>query len=109
MVKSMRTLVLVGGLGAFLAVSGAAVAVHPRPKGATPLRVSLVPAFAPCTSPNRQHGAPLSFPSCSPPVHASNWVTVGTADANGAPANFEGFVRLDVIHSTHSGPEETEL
>ena len=54
-----------------------------RPKGATPLRVSLVPAYEPCTSPNREHGPPLAFPSCGPPVQASDHLTVGTPDANG--------------------------
>jgi WD40-like Beta Propeller Repeat len=38
-----------------------------RPKGATPVRASLVPAYNRCTAPNNQHGAPLSFGSCSPP------------------------------------------
>jgi len=32
---------------------------YPRPKGATPLRVSFVPAYQQCTAPNRTHGAPL--------------------------------------------------
>ena len=40
----------------------------PRPKGASPLRASLVPAFNQCTSGNRTHGASLSFPSCASPV-----------------------------------------
>ena len=36
---------------------------YPRPRGASPLRVSLVPAYQACTAPNRTHGSPLSFPS----------------------------------------------
>ena len=32
---------------------------YPRPKGATPMRISLVPAYNACTSPNRTHGPPL--------------------------------------------------
>ena len=59
---------------------------YPRPKGATPIRVSLVPAFDPCIAPNRTHGPPLAFPSCTPPVQASSFLTVGTPDANGAAA-----------------------
>ena len=35
---------------------------YPRPKGATPTRVSLVPAYRQCTSPDRTHGPPLAFP-----------------------------------------------
>jgi len=73
-----------------LVLSQVAGASHVRPVGATPLRVSLVPAFKQCTSANRTHGAPLSFPSCAPPVQASSFVTVGTPDANGAAANSIG-------------------
>jgi hypothetical protein len=70
---------------------------YPRPKGATPLRVSLVPAFQECLSDNanRRHGSPLAVPSCNPPQLASNQLTVGTLDANGNPANSVGSVRLD--------------
>jgi WD40 repeat protein len=48
-----------------------------RPKGATPVRASLVPAYQGCTSPNRQHGAPLSFGSCSPPTLTGIVATMG--------------------------------
>jgi hypothetical protein len=54
-----------------------------RPKGASPFQTYLVPAYKPCESPNRTHGAPLSFDSCSPPVQASDFLTVGTPDSNG--------------------------
>ena len=67
-----------------------------RPKGATPLRASLVPAYAECTSPNAQHGEPLDVGSCSPPQQASDRLTVGTLDANGNVANSVGSLRLDV-------------
>ena len=67
-----------------------------RPKGATPLRASLVPAFKACAAPNRTHGAPLAFPSCNPPVQTSNFLTIGSPDANGAGANSTGFVLLKV-------------
>ena len=75
-------------------------ASHPRPKGATPFRASLVPAFKACTTPNRTHGAPLAFPSCSPPVQSSNFLTVGTPDANGAGANAVGSVTYRVNATT---------
>jgi hypothetical protein len=71
-----------------------AVASHVRPQGASPVRVSLVPAYKQCVSPNRTHGAPLTFPSCSQPVQASNFLTLGTPDANGAGAKSVGFVEL---------------
>jgi WD40-like Beta Propeller Repeat len=67
-----------------------------RPKAAAPTRVSLVPAYARCSSANRTHGPPLAFPSCNPPAQTSGELTVGTADANGAPAKSIGFVRYGV-------------
>jgi hypothetical protein len=68
-----------------------------RPKGATPVRASLVPAFKQCTVPNRAHGAPLAFPSCASPQQASSLLTIGSPDANVAAANFSGFVRYLVV------------
>jgi hypothetical protein len=68
---------------------------YPRPKGATPVLVSLALAYRPCTSPNRTHGAPLVSGSCNPPVRSSNFLTVGTLDANGAPAQGAASVRLE--------------
>jgi hypothetical protein len=71
----------------------------PRPKGATPLRVSLVAAYRPCTLPNRVHGAPLASPSCAPPQQNSSILTIGSPDApqNGAAANFIGSIRFGVL------------
>jgi plastocyanin len=69
----------------------------PRPRGATPLRASLAPAYKPCTAANRSHGAPLSSPSCSPPVQVSNYLTVGSPDANSRAANSIGAVTLKVL------------
>jgi TolB protein len=70
---------------------------YPRSKSATPIRAALVLDYQACTSPNKSHGSPLSFGSCSPPVQASPNLTVGTADANGATANFVGALRLTTI------------
>jgi WD40 repeat protein len=63
---------------------------YPRPRGAGPLQVPLVPAYAECTSPNSEHGAPLAYPSCNPPVQTSGLLTVGTPDANGKPVKSLG-------------------
>ena len=62
---------------------------YPRPQGASPLRVSLVPAFAECTGPNRTHGPPLASPSCNPPAQSSDHLTVGAPDANGQPGEVD--------------------
>jgi TolB protein len=69
---------------------------YPRPLGATPLRVSLVPAFEACTAPNATHGAPLAYGSCSPPRQISPYLTVGTGDANGHTAASSSFVQYKV-------------
>jgi hypothetical protein len=58
---------------------------YARPRGASPLYVSLVPAYAACTAPNVAHGAPLAFPACAPPSQSSAELTLGTPDANGQP------------------------
>ena len=63
---------------------------YARSKGATPTVVALVPAYRECTTSNRVHGPPLASASCAPPVQSSTELTVGTADANGAAANFAG-------------------
>jgi hypothetical protein len=104
---------LVGAVGALglmmMMMAQLASATHPRPKGATPLRVSVVPAFKQCTAPNRTHGAPLAFPSCNPPVQTSTYLTVGSPDANGAPANSVASIRLDVKAGVPGPPEDSDV
>jgi len=73
---------------------------YPRPKGASPIRISLVPAYTQCTAPSTTHGSPLAFPSCGPPGQASSYLTVGTPDANGASAGSVGTIRLKVKTTT---------
>ena len=90
-------------------IASVASATHPRPKGATPLRVSVVPAFNACTAPNRTHGPPLAFPSCNPPVQSSASITVGTPDANGAAANAEASVKLEVIVGAPGPPDDSDV
>src|SRR5438445_2681823 len=62
---------------------GPASATHPRPKGATPIRVANVLAYNPCAPgvANRQHGAPLAGLSCNPPQQVTTRLTTGTGDA----------------------------
>jgi hypothetical protein len=74
------------------------VNAYPRPRAASPVRVSLVVAFPECTTPTKVHGPPLEHPSCgdnfNPPSGNSQHATVGTPDWNGAPAKFTGVVRI---------------
>jgi hypothetical protein len=88
------------GASALLVTAGAASAGHTRPKGATPKRDSLAIAYEGCAAPNAIHAAPLAFRSCHPPKPSSPWLTVGTPDANGLPANFVGSSRLDVCQAS---------
>ena len=74
----------------------AAASAYSRPRGATPVRLSLVPAYAPCTAPNSQHGTPLESGSCTTPRLASPNLTTGTPDVNGLPADGVGSVQLSV-------------
>jgi hypothetical protein len=110
-IKRKMVLPLALALGALglMVMAQIASATHPRPKGATPLRVSTVPSYKQCTSPNRTHGAPLAFPSCAPPVQTSNFLTVGSPDANGAPANSVGSLRLDVQAGVPGPPEDSDV
>src|SRR5436190_10965426 len=65
---------------------------YPRPRGATPLRLSLVPAYQECTSPDSMHGAPLVNGSCAPPQLRSSQLTVGTPDANGKYTTMAAYI-----------------
>jgi Tol biopolymer transport system component len=83
---------------------------YPRPKGASPLQVSLVPAYQPCTAPNRTHGPPLAFPSCAPPQRTPGQLTIGTADSNGKPTKSVSIVQIGVRPGNPSTPaDEADL
>jgi WD40 repeat protein len=60
------------------------VNAYPRPRGASPMYLSLVPAYEPCAAPNTAHGAPLSFGSCAPPTQSSSQLMVGTKSVSSA-------------------------
>jgi len=106
--KKMVFALALTGLAAFMLAS-TTFASHPRPKGATPILVSLVPAFKQCTSPNSTHGTPLAAPSCNPPVQTSTYLTVGSPDAGGGAANMTGSLRLDVIVGVAGPPDDSDV
>jgi hypothetical protein len=56
-----------------------------------------VTAFPACVNPNRVHGPPLTGGSCSSPVPISQYLTLGTPDANGTNANGFGFVKYHTL------------
>jgi hypothetical protein len=92
-----------------LVLADIAAAGHPRPKSASPMRLSMVPAFNACASPNRTHGPPLGFPSCNPPVQSSNSITVGEPTVNGAPANSIASIRIIVVPGDPGPPDDSDV
>ena len=104
--RAMRVITLIGVAALCLLVAAPTQAGHLRPKGATQLRLSLVPAYSECAAPNRTHGPSLAFPSCSPPTPASAEATVGTPDANGGAANFASHLRLKVVNGGVGLPQD---
>jgi hypothetical protein len=83
---------------------------YPRPKAASPARISLVPAYEACSAPTSLHGPPLDFPSCSPPGQSSGFLTVGSPDANGAPAEATGSIRITATPGNlNTPPDEAEV
>jgi hypothetical protein len=93
---------------ACLLTAASAQATHPRPKSASPIRMSLVPAYEACAAPNRTHGPPLAFGSCNPPARTSVRATVGTPDAFGGGANSTGYLRLKVLLCTSNCPGDSD-
>jgi hypothetical protein len=82
---------------------------YPRPKAASPMRISLVPAAKECTSPNYMHGPPLAFGSCAPVVSQSPRLTVGVGDGNPAGAKSTGFVRLESVVGAAGPPDDSDV
>ena len=91
------------------AMGGVVLDGYPHPQAASPVRVSFVPSFNTCTAPNRTHGPPLAHPSCSPPLHTSNSITVGTPDNNAAAPNFGGSARWKVISGAPGPPDDSDV
>ena len=107
--RTLVPLALAGTALTMLLVAQVASAAHPRPKAASPIIVSMVPAFNQCTAPNRTHGPPLAFPSCNPPVQSSNSITVGSPDVNGASANSTAFIKIKVKVGVPGPPEDSDV
>ena len=107
--RSMRVVLSAGLAALCLLIATSAQATHPRPQGAWPMRLSLVPGLQPCSAPNRTHGPALAFPSCHPPAQTSGQATVGTPDAYGGPASFVGWLKFQVMVGTPGPPEDTDV
>ena len=104
--RSTWAVCLAAAVIALVLAAGASGTGFPRPKGATPVRVALVPSYEPCVTTNRTHAPPISSPSCAPPVQTSSFLTVGTPDANGAAANSIGSLTLAAIVGDPATPAD---
>jgi hypothetical protein len=81
---------------------------YPRPRGATPTRLSLVVAykFRECSSAQElQHGPPLAYSSCPPRIESTE-LTTGTPDSNGLFVRMEAFLQFNVIAGNASTPTD---
>ena len=107
--RTLVPLALASAALMMLVVAEVASATHPRPKSASPVTVSLVPAYNQCTAPNRTHGPPLAFPSCNPPSQTSTKLTVGSPDANGAAANSVAFIKIKVLVGVPGPPDDSDV
>jgi len=101
--KKFGVVALVAALGTLLVSAQLSSATHPRPKGASPLYVPLVIAYKQCVSSNSNHNGGVALPSCVPQTQESQYLTVGSPDANGAAANSIGNIKL-VVKTT--SPED---
>jgi hypothetical protein len=88
--------------------SSQVLAGFPRVKGATPSTFSLVPAYQPCVTGNKTHGAPLAYPSCGPPSQESGVLTVGSPDSNGHTASSVSQVKFKVLGAP-TPPEDSDV
>jgi hypothetical protein len=84
---------------------------YPRPIGASPLRVSLVPVFnnCPAGSANSTHGQPLNFRSCNPPTPASSTTRFGTGGSVGTVKMFVCNLVATDPHCTEPGVVKPDL
>jgi len=103
--KVVTALVVVG----ILALPAAAQGTHPRPKSAEKVFAGLVPAYQPCTAPDRTHGPPLAFPSCSAPDQDSSYLTVGTPDANGNAVQSVGSFYWEAFAGVPGPPTDNKI
>ena len=58
------------------------------------------------TLPTERTPLPPAYPSCSPPQQTSDYLTVGTSDANGQLAKSAGYVRATVVPDNTGTPAD---
>jgi hypothetical protein len=81
---------------------------YPRPRGASPLRMSLVPAYKQSQCSNAvatQHGPPLAHRSCPWQLESAQ-LTTGTPDSNGLFVRMEAYLLMKVMPGNESTPAD---
>jgi Tol biopolymer transport system component len=73
---------------------------YARPRGASPFRIPIVPAYKRCTSPTTTHRGVVADPACFAPTPESQFLTVGSPESNGQAANSTGFVLFKAKQTT---------
>jgi hypothetical protein len=106
--RSIAPVLVLTALVALL-VATAGEATHLRPKGARPIRESLVPAARQCLSTNRTHGPGLPLPSCNPPANISSNLTTGTIDVNTLPSNMVSAIGLNMLIPPATGAPDMTI
>jgi hypothetical protein len=98
----MRPLFMFLVLAALAPVAAAHADGYARPKGASPINLSLVLAFDRCDAANGTHGAPLAYPSCAPPTRTTR---LGV----GPVPQFTGRYSLSVITGFPGPPDDSDV
>jgi hypothetical protein len=94
--KEWLGLALVLGATGFVVMTSIAGASHPYPQNATRCVRHSCRRTTSALRPTAPTGRHSRSPSCNPPTQSSSSVTVGTPDANGAPANSIGSFTIRV-------------
>jgi Tol biopolymer transport system component len=79
---------------------------YARPKGASPFRIALVPAYKQCPSsptPPTTHRGSITAASCYQPTPESSYLTVGSPESSGTQANYVGSVLFKAQASPADG------
>jgi plastocyanin len=79
------------------------VVLYPRPGSASPLRVSLVPEYRQCTTPNSTHVTPLNLASCNPAQEQSALLTTAP------PGSGSGFVKMTSLPGVPGGADDADI
>jgi hypothetical protein len=105
----LKRAIAVLAVGGALLLPAVSIGTHVRSTAATPVRASLVTAYEQCVAPDRVHGPPLVYGSCSTPQQTSDYLSVGTFDANGQTAKSVGSFRSSARMGVPGPPTDNKI